>query len=82
MRLAKFQRGPGVETRKLKDKKLKGQLQYTEALSTKAALQAAKAEEWLLPSEVGALETEGMEKSYRLSQVIPEHLCFCVLQDV
>ena len=54
----------------MKDKKLKGQLQHNEALSKQAAQQAAKAEEWLLPSEAGALETEGMERSYRLSQVL------------
>ena len=71
LRLAKFTRGPSVATRKVKDKKLKGQLQHTEGLSKAAALQAAKAEEWLLPNAAGALETEGMERSYRLSQVLP-----------
>lgn len=72
-RYAKFKRGPGVATRKLKDKKLRGQLQYNEQLSKQAAVQAAKADEWLLPSEAGALETEGMERSYRLSQVLWAH---------
>ncbi|KAK9803205.1 hypothetical protein WJX73_003153 [Symbiochloris irregularis] len=67
-RLAKFQRGPGVATRKIRDKKLQGQLHHTEQLSKDAAAQAARVDEWLLPSEAGLLETEGMERSYRLSQ--------------
>lgn len=67
-RLAKYQRGAAVATRKLTDRKLKGKLQHNEQLVQQAAQQAAKAEEWLLPSEPGTLETEGTERSYRLSQ--------------
>ncbi|TQE00997.1 hypothetical protein C1H46_013537 [Malus baccata] len=55
----------------LKDKKLKGQLAVREELYGKSAQAAAKAEknyQWLLPSEGGYLETEGIEKTWRIKQ--------------
>ena len=58
-----------MATRQISDKKLKGQLRYSEKLAAEAAQKAAKAEEWLLPSEAGLLEAEGLERSWRFSQV-------------
>jgi hypothetical protein len=68
--MAKFKRGPAIATRAISDKKLKGQLQYSEKLAAEAAYRAAKAEEWLLPEEAGALEPEGLEQTWRFSQVL------------
>jgi len=63
-----------LATRQIPDKKLKGQLRYSEKLATEAAQKAAKAEEWLLPSETGVLEAEGLERTWRFSQVRQAHL--------
>ena len=70
-RLAKFKRGPAVSTKRLQDKKLKAQLQYTEKLAKDATVSAARVDEWLLPDEAGGIETEGMERTYHYSQVAP-----------
>lgn len=43
-------------------------MRYAERLAGEAAEQAAKADEWLLPSEPGGLEAEGMERTWRFSQ--------------
>ena len=51
------------------DKKLKGRMQHTERLNSEAAVAAAKTDEWLLPAEAGTLEAEGMERTWRFSQV-------------
>ena len=51
------------------DKKLKGRMQHTERLNSEAAVAAAKTGEWLLPAEAGTLEAEGMERTWRFSQV-------------
>lgn len=51
------------------DKKLKGKMRHTERLSSEAAVAAAKTDEWLLPAEAGTLEAEGMERTWRFSQV-------------
>ena len=69
VRLAKFKRGPAVATKKLADKKLRAQLQYSDKLVKDAAVSAAKVDEWLLPEEAGGIETEGMERTYHYSQV-------------
>lgn len=53
----------------INDKKLKGKMQHTERLSSEAALAAAKTDQWLLPAEAGTLEAEGMERTWRFSQV-------------
>ena len=58
-----------MATRQISDRKLKGQLRYSEKLAAEAAQKATKAEEWLLPSEAGLLEAEGLERSWRFSQV-------------
>ncbi|XWS73259.1 hypothetical protein CRYUN_Cryun02cG0112600 [Craigia yunnanensis] len=54
----------------LQDKKLKGQLAIREELYGKSAKAAAKIEieKWLLPSEGGYLEAEGIEKTWRIKQ--------------
>ena len=70
-----------MATRQISDRKLKGQLRHSEKLAAEAAQKAAKAEEWLLPSEAGGLEAEGLERTWRFSQVqhhIP-HYNACVL---
>lgn len=51
------------------DKKLQGKMRHTERLSSEAAVAAAKTDEWLLPAEAGTLEAEGMERTWRFSQV-------------
>lgn len=53
----------------ISDKKLKGKMRHTERLSSEAAVAAAKTDEWLLPAEAGTLEAEGMERTWRFSQV-------------
>ena len=58
----------------ISDKKLKGKMRHTERLSSEAAVAAAKTDEWLLPAEAGTLEAEGMERTWRFSQVY-----FCIL---
>ena len=58
-----------MATRQISDRKLKGQLRYSEKLAAEAAQKAAKAEEWLLPSNAGGLEAEGLERTWRFSQV-------------
>ena len=67
-RRAKFKRGEPIATKQLPDRKLKGKLRYSEKLVGEAAADAAQADEWLLPSEAGALEAEGMERTWRFSQ--------------
>ncbi|RXI00444.1 hypothetical protein DVH24_000678, partial [Malus domestica] len=70
-RAKKFLRGAEANLEGLKDKKLKGELAVREELYGKSAQAAAKAEknyQWLLPSEGGYLETEGIEKTWRIKQ--------------
>ena len=67
-RAAKFQRGQAVATRAIPDKKLKARMRYSERLASEAAHAAAKTDEWLLPSEPGALEVEGMERTWQIQQ--------------
>ena len=70
-RAAKFRRGLPVATRSIGDRKLRGQLRASEKLAADAAAQAAQAEAWLLPNEAGGLEAEGLERTWRFSQVPP-----------
>ena len=67
-RAAKFRRGDAVATSKLTDKKLRGRLRHSEALVREAAESAAAADAWLLPQDAGALEAEGMERTWRFKQ--------------
>lgn len=70
----KYLRGEGPNLEVLQDKKLKGQLTVKEALNRRSAKAAADVEKWLLPSEPGILETDGIEKTWRIKQVdiVPE----------
>ncbi|KAA8541896.1 hypothetical protein F0562_023048 [Nyssa sinensis] len=67
-KIKKYLRGEGANLEVLKDKKLKGQLAAREELYGKSAKAAAKAEKWLMPSEGGYLEAEGIEKTWRIKQ--------------
>ncbi|GKV34239.1 hypothetical protein SLEP1_g42628 [Rubroshorea leprosula] len=67
-KVKKYLRGEAANLEELKDKKLKGQLAVREDLYGKAARAAAKTEKWLLPSEGGYLEPEGIEKTWRIKQ--------------
>ncbi|KAL6960508.1 hypothetical protein U1Q18_038271 [Sarracenia purpurea var. burkii] len=65
----KYLRGEGGNLEVIKDKKkLKGQLAIREELYGKSAKAAAKAEEWLMPSEGCYLEVEGIEKTWKITQ--------------
>ncbi|KAK9283572.1 hypothetical protein L1049_011820 [Liquidambar formosana] len=68
MKVKKYLRGEGANLKVLQDKKLKGQLAVREELYGKSATAAAKAEKWLMPSEGGYLEAEGIEKTWRIRQ--------------
>ncbi|KAI3790063.1 hypothetical protein L2E82_02876 [Cichorium intybus] len=68
VKVKKYQRGEGADLEALKDKKLKGQLANREELFKKSANAAAKAEKWLMQTESGLLEPEGIEKTWRFSQ--------------
>ncbi|XP_073016162.1 probable U3 small nucleolar RNA-associated protein 7 [Primulina eburnea] len=69
-KVKKYLRGEGTNLEVLKDKKLKGQLAAREELYGKTAKAAAKAEKWLMPSEGGYLEAEGIEKTWRIKQEV------------
>ncbi|XP_020591674.1 probable U3 small nucleolar RNA-associated protein 7 [Phalaenopsis equestris] len=64
----KYLRGDGANLEVLRDKKLKGQLTVKEKLYGQSAKAAAIAEKWLLPTEHGYLEAEGLEKTWRIKQ--------------
>ncbi|CAN4124942.1 unnamed protein product [Withania somnifera] len=68
MKKKKYLRGEGANLKELKDKKLQGQLAVKEELYGKSATAAAKAEKWLMPSEGGYLEGDGIEKTWRIKQ--------------
>ncbi|XP_052209532.1 probable U3 small nucleolar RNA-associated protein 7 [Diospyros lotus] len=67
-KVKKYLRGEGANLKAIQDKKLKGQLAVREELYGKSAKAAAKAEKWLMPSEGGYLEAEGIEKTWRIKQ--------------
>ncbi len=58
-RAARIKRGPGVDVKRITDKKLKGKLRHAEKLYKDAQAKAIKANEWLLPTEAGYLQAEG-----------------------
>ncbi|KAG1331430.1 U-box domain-containing protein 72 [Cocos nucifera] len=68
LKAKKYLRGDGANLEVLRDKKLKGQLTVREKLYGQSAKAAAKAEKWLLPSEEGYLEAEGLEKTWHIKQ--------------
>uniref|UniRef100_A0A5B7AW98 Putative U3 small nucleolar RNA-associated protein 7 n=1 Tax=Davidia involucrata TaxID=16924 RepID=A0A5B7AW98_DAVIN len=67
-KMKKYLRGESANLEALHDKKLKGQLAVREELYGKSARAAAKTEKWLMPSEGGYLEAEGIEKTWRIKQ--------------
>ncbi|XP_031405092.1 probable U3 small nucleolar RNA-associated protein 7 [Punica granatum] len=67
-KVKRYLRGEGANLEALQDKKLKTQLAIREDLYGKSAKAAAKAEKWLMPSEGGYLEAEGLEKTWRIKQ--------------
>ncbi|KAI8569300.1 hypothetical protein RHMOL_Rhmol02G0268100 [Rhododendron molle] len=68
VKVKKYLRGESANFEALRDKKLKGQLSVKEELYGKSAKAAAKIEKWLMPSEGGYLEAEGIEKTWRIKQ--------------
>lgn len=68
VKVKKYQRGEGANLESLKDKKLKGQLANKEELYKKSANAAAKAEKWLMQTDGGRLEPDGLEKTWRIDQ--------------
>lgn len=68
IKFKKYLRGEGANLEGLQDKKLKGQLAAREELYGKSAKAAVKAEKWLMPTEGGYLEAEGIEKTWRIKQ--------------
>lgn len=68
LKVHKYLRGESANLEILQDRKLKGQLAVREELYGKSAKAAAKIEKWLLPSEGGYLEAEGIEKTWRIKQ--------------
>ncbi|KAL2554610.1 Transducin/WD40 repeat-like superfamily protein [Forsythia ovata] len=68
MNVMKYLRGEAANLEVLQDKKLKGQLALREDLYGKSAKAAAKAEKWLMPSEGGYLEAEGIERTWNIKQ--------------
>ncbi|KAF9611743.1 hypothetical protein IFM89_034926 [Coptis chinensis] len=68
LKVKKYLRGDIANFENLKDKKLRGQLASKEELYKKSANAAAKTEKWLMPSEPGYLEAEGLEKTWRFRQ--------------
>ncbi|KAK7282326.1 hypothetical protein RIF29_11002 [Crotalaria pallida] len=69
LKMDKYLRGGKLTNlEQMKDKKLRTQLTIREQLYGKSAKAAAKAEKWLMPSEGGYLETEGIEKTWNIRQ--------------
>lgn len=67
-KISKFSRGEAVATRAIHDKKLKGKLRHTERITRAAQAAATKVERWLLTEDVGTLEAEGLEQTWRFKQ--------------
>ncbi|KAK4758221.1 hypothetical protein SAY87_019522 [Trapa incisa] len=67
-KVKKYLRGEGANLEVLNDKKLKTQLAIREDLYGKSAKAAADVEKWLMPSEGGYLEAEGIEKTWNITQ--------------
>jgi len=63
----KYQRGERVNYKKIKDRKIRGNLEKTEKLAEEAVKDAVKAQ-ILLTEEAGYLEPEGMEETHLFTQ--------------
>ncbi|MEW5304015.1 MAG: hypothetical protein WDW36_006654 [Sanguina aurantia] len=66
---ARIKRGPGIEVKKIQDKKLKGKVKYTERVFLEAQQKTIKINDWLLPTEGGLLEADGVERTWNYQQV-------------
>jgi U3 small nucleolar RNA-associated protein 7 len=66
--VAKYKRGAKTSLKGIVNKKVKRQLVEKEVLFEEAAVTASKVEQWLLPSEGGYLEAEGLEDTRHFSQ--------------
>jgi len=66
-KIAKYQRGERNEAKEVKSNKLKRQIKQEEKKIMQATEKAARAE-ILLPSEVGYLEAEGINRTWRFTQ--------------
>ncbi|CCI50563.1 unnamed protein product [Albugo candida] len=65
---------PLHKIKRIKDKKLRGVLEFANEKHQEAAIAAAKSE-ILLPSQAGFLEAEGLEKTFKMTQnQLAEHL--------
>lgn len=63
-----FRRGQATAIKHLADRKLRGKLEHTDALAEEAASSAMATYQWLMPSEGGSLEAEGLERTWQFSQ--------------
>jgi U3 small nucleolar RNA-associated protein 7 len=72
--VAKYKRGAKTSLKGIVNKKLKRQLVEKEVLFEEAAVTASKVEQWLLPSEGGYLETDGLEDTchFSLESIVKE----------
>ncbi|PNW74954.1 hypothetical protein CHLRE_12g502800v5 [Chlamydomonas reinhardtii] len=64
----RLKRGPGVDLKSITDKKLKGKLRRAENVFAASQKKAVQISEWLLPASAGALEAEGVERTWNFKQ--------------
>ncbi|CAI5521220.1 unnamed protein product [Closterium sp. Naga37s-1] len=73
-RMSKYSRGKALKTEKFPGR-LKAKMEHREKVIGQGVLTAAQAEKWLLPSEAGYVEAEGVERTSNLSQAdIVQHV--------
>ncbi|CAI5459803.1 unnamed protein product [Closterium sp. Yama58-4] len=73
-RMGKYSRGKALKTEKFPGR-LKAKMEHREKVIGQGVLTAAQAEKWLLPSEAGYLEAEGVERTSNLCQAdIVQHV--------
>ncbi|CAI5462566.1 unnamed protein product, partial [Closterium sp. Yama58-4] len=71
-RMGKYSRGKALKT---EVRRLKAKMEHREKVIGQGVLTAAQAEKWLLPSEAGYVEAEGVERTSNLSQAdIVQHV--------
>ncbi|CAI5970713.1 unnamed protein product [Closterium sp. NIES-64] len=73
-RMGKYSRGKALKTEKFPGR-LKAKMEHREKVIGQGVLTAAQAEKWLLPSEAGYVEAEGVERTSNVSQAdIVQHV--------
>ncbi|CAI7857605.1 unnamed protein product [Closterium sp. NIES-54] len=73
-RMGKYSRGKALKTEKFPGR-LKAKMEHREKVIGQGVLTAAQAEKWLLPSEAGYVEAEGVERTSNLTQAdIVQHV--------